>query len=175
MENLAHHDLLTGLGNRVALDQFLKQANTSRNSLSFLYLDLDGFKKINDMYGHQTGDLLLKEVANRLKDNLRKDDTLFRLGGDEFLVVFSSPTESKDHVLNALANKLIANINYPYEIAELKLHVGCSVGGAVWPDHDTDPSTVISYADEALYASKRAGKNQYTFYTHKQQKQMPGA
>ncbi|MBT2692068.1 diguanylate cyclase [Bacillus sp. ISL-55] len=175
MENLAHHDLLTGLGNRVALDQYLKHAKTSGNSLSFLYLDLDGFKIINDTYGHQTGDLLLKEVASRLKENTRKEDPIFRLGGDEFLVVVSSPPESKKHVLTTIANKLITNINNPFEIAGSKLHVGCSVGGAVWPDDDIDPFTVISYADEALYASKRAGKNKFTFHTNKQQKQMPGA
>jgi diguanylate cyclase (GGDEF)-like protein len=175
MENLAHHDLLTGLGNRVALDQFLKQAKNSGKSLSFLYLDLDGFKKINDVYGHQSGDLLLKDVANRLKESTRKDDAVFRLGGDEFLVVLRSPNESREIALTAVANKFITNINLPYEIAESKLHVGCSVGGAIWPDHDIDPFTVISYADEALYASKRAGKNKFTFHTNKQHKQLPGA
>ncbi|WLR57212.1 sensor domain-containing diguanylate cyclase [Mesobacillus subterraneus] len=131
MEKLAHHDLLTGLGNRTALDQFLGQAKTTGNSLSFLYLDLDGFKIINDTYGHQTGDLLLIEVARRLKEFSRKEDPIFRIGGDEFLMVVSSPAESKKHVLSAIANKLIKNINNPYEVAESKLHVGCSVGGAI--------------------------------------------
>jgi diguanylate cyclase (GGDEF)-like protein len=164
MENLAHHDLLTGLGNRVSLDHFLKQSNTSENSLSFLYVDLDGFKNVNDTYGHQTGDILLKEVAHRLKENTGKEDSVFRLGGDEFLVVVNSPVESKEQILTVMANKLIADINKPFEITGLKLQVGCSVGGAIWPENDKDPFTVISYADEALYASKRAGKNQFTFH-----------
>lgn len=177
MENLAHHDPLTGLANRVALDQFIKKAQTSGKSLAFLYLDLDGFKKINDTYGHQTGDQLLQEVASRLEASTRIDGTIFRLGGDEFLVVVDSTNEFNEYMLEAIANKLIKNVNKPYNIAETKLQVGCSIGGAVWPDHDIDPFTVISYADESLYASKRAGKNKFTFHTNKQQKQtqMPGA
>lgn len=175
MENLAHHDLLTGLANRVALDQFINQAKSAGNSLSFLYIDLDGFKAINDSHGHQTGDLLLQEVARRLKIGTRNKDAIFRLGGDEFLVVVSTPDETAEQALTVIANKLITNINKPYELAEAQLHVGCSVGGAIWPDHDIDPFTVISYADEALYASKRAGKNTFTFHKHKQPKKMPGA
>lgn len=175
MEVLAHHDRLTGLGNRVALEQLIKQAKLAGHSLSFLYLDLDGFKKINDVHGHHAGDLLLQEVASRLKESTRKADTVFRLGGDEFLVVVETPDTSVQSVLETIADKLITNINQPYKISDAQLKVGCSVGGAVWPDHDIDPFTVISYADEALFASKRAGKNKFTFHTNNQIKQMPGA
>ncbi|MGV2939136.1 diguanylate cyclase [Mesobacillus sp. LC4] len=175
MENLAHHDLLTGLGNRVALDQFLKKANNMGHSLSFLYLDLDGFKQINDSHGHQTGDMVLKEVANRLKESTRKEDSIFRLGGDEFLIVMDTPNESIETILETVANKLIANINKPYTFDYVMLKVGCSVGGSVWPDDDIDPFTVISYADEALYVSKRFGKNIFTFHQNTSKKQMPGA
>lgn len=175
MENLAHHDLLTGLGNRVALDQFLKKANNMGHSLSFLYLDLDGFKQINDSHGHQTGDMVLKEVANRLKESTRKEDSIFRLGGDEFLIVMDTPNESIETILETVANKLIANINKPYTFDHVMLKVGCSVGGSVWPDDDIDPFTVISYADEALYVSKRFGKNIFTFHQNTSKKQMPGA
>lgn len=175
MESLAHHDSLTGLGNRVALDQFIKQAKYNGQSLSFLYMDLDGFKAVNDSHGHQTGDLLLQEVAHRLKESTRNEDAIFRLGGDEFLVIVNTKNEAKEHALSVIANNLIRNINKPYVISDVQLTVGCSVGGAIWPDHDIDPFTVISYADEALYASKRAGKNQFTFHTDKQPKQMPGA
>jgi diguanylate cyclase (GGDEF)-like protein len=175
MESLAHHDSLTGLGNRVALDQFIKQAKYNGQSLSFLYTDLDGFKAVNDSHGHQTGDLLLQGVALRLKESTRNEDAIFRLGGDEFLVIVNTKNEAKEHALSVIANNLIRNINKPYVISDVQLTVGCSVGGAIWPDHDIDPFTVISYADEALYASKRAGKNQFTFHTDKQPKQMPGA
>ncbi|WP_226641690.1 diguanylate cyclase domain-containing protein [Mesobacillus subterraneus] len=175
MENLAHHDLLTGLGNRVALDQFLKKAHNLGHSLAFLYLDLDGFKQINDSHGHQTGDMVLKEVANRLKESTRKEDSIFRLGGDEFLIVMDTPNESVETILETVANKLIENINKPYTLDHGMLRVGCSVGGSVWPDHDIDPFTVISYADEALYVSKRFGKNMFTFHQNTSKKQMPGA
>ena len=175
MAALAHHDRLTGLGNRFALEQLIKQAKIAGHSLSFLYLDLDGFKKINDLHGHHTGDLLLQEVASRLKESTRKVDTIFRLGGDEFLVVVETPDDSVESVLETIANKLITNINQPYNISNAKIKVGCSVGGAIWPDHDIDPFTVISYADEALFASKRAGKNKFTFHTNNEIKQMPGA
>ncbi|WNF24967.1 diguanylate cyclase domain-containing protein [Mesobacillus jeotgali] len=175
MENLAHHDLLTGLGNRVALDQFLKKEKNMGHSLSFLYLDLDGFKQINDSYGHQTGDMVLKEVANRLTESTRKEDSIFRLGGDEFLVVLDTPNESVEPILETIADKLITNINKPYTVDNAMLKVGCSVGGAVWPDHDIDPFTVISYADEALYVSKRSGKNIVTFHQNALKNQMPGA
>ncbi len=175
METLAHQDLLTGLGNRVALDQYMKKAKAAGHSLSFLYLDLDGFKKINDTHGHHTGDLLLKEVALRLKESTRKEDTIYRLGGDEFLVVLNTPTEAVEFVLANIADKLIKSINRPYHLAGEQLMVGCSIGGAVWPDHDIDPFTVISYADEALYASKRTGKNQFTFHQNQQRNEKPGA
>lgn len=164
METLARQDLLTGLGNRVALEQFLKKPNNMGHSLAFLYLDLDGFKQINDSHGHQTGDMVLKEVANRLKESTRKEDSIFRLGGDEFLIVIDTPNKPVEPILNTIAYKLIENINKPYIFDKVMLKVGCSVGGAVWPDHDTDPFTVISYADEALYASKRNGKNKFTFH-----------
>lgn len=164
MENLAHHDLLTGLGNRVALDQYLEKVHNRESSLSFLYLDLDGFKQINDTYGHQTGDLVLKEVANRLKESTRKEDSVFRLGGDEFLIGLEAPNESVEFILETIADKLITNINKPYIFGNVTLKVGCSVGGAVWPDHDSDPFTVIRYADEALYTSKKNGKNTFTFH-----------
>lgn len=175
MESLAHQDPLTGLGNRVALDQCIKQAENGVLSLAFLYLDLDGFKKINDSYGHQAGDQLLKEAASRLKESTRKKDFIFRLGGDEFLIVVETPNESVEQVLTSIANKLIININKPFEVSDANVRIGCSVGGAVWPDHDLDPFTVISYADEALYASKRAGKNKFTFHRNNLKNQMPGA
>ncbi|MBT2641587.1 GGDEF domain-containing protein [Bacillus sp. ISL-41] len=175
METLAHQDLLTGLGNRFALDQFMKKAQIAGRSLSFLYLDLDGFKQINDTYSHQTGDLVLQEVARRLEKSTRKKDSIFRLGGDEFLIVLDTPDLSAESALEAIANKLVTNINMPYDMTNTQLKIGCSVGGAVWPEHDIDPFTVISYADEALYISKRNGKNKFTFHRGKVKKQMPGA
>lgn len=167
MENLAHHDLLTGLGNRVALDHFLKEnASIERhkeNAFALLYMDLDGFKKVNDTYGHEAGDKLLQLAATRLKNSLRTEDTIFRLGGDEFLVILSSSSRSAEKVAAMVANKLIKKLNEPFLISDIQLEIGCSIGIAIWPNHDLDPFTVIRYADEALYISKKTGKNKYSF------------
>lgn len=175
METLAHQDQLTGLGNRVAFDHFMKIAKLTNQSLSFMYLDLDGFKNINDTHGHHAGDLLLQEVANRLKESTGKTDKIYRLGGDEFLVILDTPSESGESVLANIANELIHNINQPYHIMDELLTVGCSIGCAIWPEHDLDPFTVISYADKALYASKKAGKNQFTFHRSSKINHLPGA
>lgn len=175
METLAHNDLLTGLGNRVALDHFIKEAVFAKNQLSFLYLDLDGFKNVNDLYGHHTGDELLKEVAFRLIESIRKEDKIFRLGGDEFLVIVEVANDTPELFISKIANKLIQNVNKPYDMVDTEIYVGCSIGIANWPAHDQDPFTVISYADEALYTSKRSGKNKFTFHHDKTMNKMPGA
>jgi diguanylate cyclase (GGDEF)-like protein len=167
MELLAHQDQLTSLGNRVALDHFLKKAikesKQAERFLSFLYLDLDGFKNVNDTYGHQAGDLLLQQVAHRLTNSLRSGDSVFRLGGDEFLVVLNTSQISAEKESEVVAAKLIKKLNRPFELMNTRIEIGCSIGGAIWPQHDRDPFTVMSYADEALYLSKNSGKNRYTF------------
>ncbi|WP_255298341.1 diguanylate cyclase domain-containing protein [Brevibacillus dissolubilis] len=168
MENLAHTDNLTGLMNRIALDPFLetamKKAQSMDETLTFLYLDLDGFKLVNDTHGHHTGDLLLQEVATRLKRCIRADESAFRLGGDEFLVVLFTSAANPVQEAAVTAEKIIASLNQPFDLANQQLHVGCSVGGAVWPTNDQEPIAVIRYADEALYVSKRTGKNKVTFH-----------
>ncbi|WP_442596489.1 sensor domain-containing diguanylate cyclase [Neobacillus sp. D3-1R] len=166
METIAHHDKLTGLRNRMALDHFfeetMEKAKSMNNTITFLYLDLDGFKGVNDTYGHHTGDLMLQEVANRLKNCVHGDE-VFRLGGDEFLVgLITSSVNDKQEALKA-AEKIIHSLNKPFHLSNEKIHVGCSIGGAVWPKDDIEPIAVIRYADEALYKSKRTGKNKVTF------------
>ncbi|MEH7157545.1 sensor domain-containing diguanylate cyclase [Neobacillus drentensis] len=167
MESLAHHDKLTGLMNRIALDPYLekaaKRAKPLGRTITFLYLDLDGFKQVNDTYGHQIGDLLLQEAAQRLKDCVRGDEGVFRLGGDEFLIVLYT---SADPVQGAsvVAEKVIRSLNKPFELVNEKIRVGCSVGAAVWEEEETGPTEIIRFADEALYVSKRTGKNKVTFH-----------
>ncbi|WP_413305669.1 diguanylate cyclase [Bacillus sp. 1P10SD] len=168
MENLAHHDKLTGLMNRIAFDSYIKnaleQARLTREKLTFLYLDLDGFKHVNDTYGHQVGDLLLQEAARRLKNCVRSEEGVFRIGGDEFMIVLF--TEASDPVRDAsvVAAKVIENLNKPFDLVNEKIKVGCSVGAAVWEDESTASVEIIRYADEALYVSKRTGKNKVTFH-----------
>lgn len=167
MESLAHHDKLTGLMNRIALDPYLEKAAKRAKplgwTLTFLYLDLDGFKQVNDTYGHLIGDLLLHEAAQRLKDCVRRDEGVFRLGGDEFLIVLNT---SADPVQGAsvVAEKVIKSLNKPFELVNEKIRVGCSVGAAVWEEEETGSTEIIRYADEALYISKRTGKNKVTFH-----------
>lgn len=168
MSDMALHDKLTGLPNRAALDEFLahavSKAKQNRTTLSFLYMDLDGFKKINDTYGHAIGDALLQEIAFRLMDCTRDNEIVARLGGDEFVIILN--TSAKKPMLEAeiVAARIISKINLPITIRGEDLHVGCSVGAAVWtPDGASDTIETLRLADEALYISKRSGKNRITF------------
>lgn len=169
MSDIALRDSLTGLPNRAALDEFLahavNRAKQNKTTLSFLYLDLDGFKKVNDSLGHAAGDALLQEVAFRLMDCTRDNEIVARLGGDEFVVILN--TSAKKHMQEAevVAARIISKINQPFEVHGQLLHVGCSVGAAVWTPDGLDTAQTLRLADEALYISKRSGKNRITFET----------
>ncbi len=166
MENQAHQDKLTGLPNRRALDSYLDHAVAAARSgkvLTFLYMDLDGFKLVNDQYGHQVGDLLLQQTAARIRSCIRAGELAVRLGGDEFLAVFYTSANDSEAGGTALAHRIIQAINEPLLIDGHSIEIGCSVGAARWPDDDPDPISVIRKADEALYRSKREGKNRVTF------------
>ncbi|WP_409292598.1 diguanylate cyclase domain-containing protein [Peribacillus sp. SCS-37] len=175
METLAHHDALTGLRNRIALDTYLEKARhlaiEGRREILFLYLDLDEFKQVNDVFGHHTGDLLLKLAAERLIDCISGEDAVFRLGGDEFLVVLSCSEEEpiKEGALTAEA--IISRLCQPFYLQDKKpVFVGCSIGAALWPKTDEDPIKHIRSADEALYISKRTGKNKLSFHNENQRR-----
>ncbi|KIL49430.1 sensor domain-containing diguanylate cyclase [Jeotgalibacillus soli] len=168
MKGIAYHDHLTGLANRIALElytgRYIEAAKKNNETLTFLYLDLDGFKKVNDTLGHRTGDLLLQKVANRLNTIADSDSFVSRIGGDEFiLLVPSSEGGPMDNAKN-IADLIVASLNEPFIIEGTPVQIGCSVGAAVYPKDDKDPYTLISYADQALYVSKENGKNQVTFY-----------
>lgn len=166
MEEIANRDHLTNLPNRVALDNYLKNIKEKNISENLTYgifcLDLDGFKLINDTYGHDMGDLILKEVANRLNNNIEKDEIVARIGGDEFVVLKNMNFDSFVEDSKNFANSLIEEIRNPYLIQGIKMNVGCSIGGAFYPLDGDDPMEVIKLADKYLYESKRAGKNRYT-------------
>jgi diguanylate cyclase (GGDEF)-like protein len=167
MEDKAHHDKLTGLLNRSAMDvivqRAVRQAEEQRSSLSFVYMDLDGFKNINDTHGHAAGDELLKEVASRLWKNARSGDYLFRMGGDEFVLILSVSRANAEQEAEAVATSVLEAVRQPYEIDGKIMGVSCSIGLAMWPQDDRDPLSLLRDADEALYASKSKGKNQLTF------------
>ncbi|MBC3862551.1 diguanylate cyclase [Undibacterium jejuense] len=165
MNYLAHHDALTGLPNRrsfmISMRQSMALAGRQANKLALFFVDLDGFKLVNDRYGHAVGDQLLKEVADRLRDGVRQSDLVGRLGGDEFVVLV---TECNDRSTAALiASKLVANLSEVFYIGDLVLTVGASIGIAMFPDHSQELETLMTLADKAMYRAKKNGRNCYKF------------
>jgi diguanylate cyclase (GGDEF)-like protein len=160
MAHLAHHDALTGLPNRLAfLAQMQHGAALARRRdarLALLFIDLDGFKPINDRYGHETGDLLLQEVARRLGEGVRESDAVARFGGDEFVLLLTDLPAPQ--AARAVAEKIIARLSAPYRISGVELVVGASVGIALFPDDADDIGALIAQADAAMYDAKRAGR-----------------
>lgn len=169
MSDIARHDALTGLPNRMALDDYLahavNKAKQNRSTLSFLYLDLDGFKKVNDTLGHAAGDKLLQEVAFRLLESTRDNEMVTRIGGDEFVVILHTSAAKPMQEAEVVAKRIIDKINQPFLISGEIVQVGCSVGAAVWSPETQDTSEILRLADDALYISKRSGKNRITFET----------
>ena len=164
LQHQALHDSLTDLPNRALLhdrlQQAISQAQRNKSRVALLLLDLDRFKEINDTLGHATGDQVLKIIARRLADTLRKTDTVARLGGDEFAIV-SPQTDGQS--LQALVDKIVGCINQPIGIDGQNLYVGVSIGIAVLPEHGEDADTLIRHADIAMYSAKR-GNRSHAFY-----------
>jgi diguanylate cyclase (GGDEF)-like protein/PAS domain S-box-containing protein len=165
--SLAYSDPLTGLANRTsllpALDQAVQRARRKNAKIAVVFLDLDGFKQINDLYGHDAGDALLIELAGRLRDNLRAGDLIARLGGDEFLVVLE---EVQDHAaVEIVANKLLLETVRPYSLPGAQAAVTASIGISIFPDDAADATALIKHADMAMYSAKQAGKNCLRFYS----------
>ncbi len=161
LQYLATHDPLTDLPNRYLmtdrLEQILTHSKRSQSIFAIVYLDLNGFKKINDSYGHDVGDLLLQEVANRLKNCVRPTDTVSRLGGDEFLIIFTGMTRAED--VTVVAQKVGDCFGISFPIENHRLKVTASIGISLFPDHGEDQETLIKAADYAMYLSKRRAKN----------------
>ncbi len=167
---LAQHDILTGLPNRVLLNQRLKQivAQAARDGhqVACLFLDFDHFKRINDTLGHDAGDQLLQAVAQRLASAVRESDTVARLGGDEFVVVLPGLDPSKTTFeIMAVLNRVRESFLAPFRLADQTPTLTCSVGVSLYPVDSTDPGSIIKQADTAMYAAKEAGRNAYRFYT----------
>ncbi|WP_280153401.1 EAL domain-containing protein [Piscinibacter sp. XHJ-5] len=166
-EYLALHDALTGLPNRRLfnrlLDQAISQSLRYHRKLAVMFVDLDHFKQINDTLGHEAGDKLLQQAAQRLKDCLRESDTVARLGGDEFVVLL---TDLVDAVHPAtVAQKVIAAVANPFTLIGHAFRVTASVGISVYPEDGTDEQTLAKNADIALYHAKKEGKDNYQFYS----------
>ena len=167
MKHLAHHDSLTGLPNRTLFKDFLSrllaQSQRHQKKLAILYLDLDRFKHINDTLGHDIGDKLLKEVAERLKSSIRGSDTVSRISGDEFNIMLSDITSVDDAAV--ISRNILAAFQKLYTVAGHKLHVTASIGISIYPDDSEDIETLLKYADIAMYHAKEHGRNTYKFYS----------
>jgi diguanylate cyclase (GGDEF)-like protein len=163
---LAHHDSLTGLANRVLLRQQLEQAlshpSVEGGVVAVLFIDLDGFKGINDTLGHLTGDALLRCVAKRIQENVREADKVARLGGDEFAVIQIDPEQPKRAAI--LATRLIEVIAQPYQVDDSQLLIGASIGVAVATADTTNPEDLLKSADLAMYRAKADGRGTYRFF-----------
>ena len=165
--SLAYSDPLTGLANRASLvpslEQAVQRARRRNAKLAVVFLDLDGFKQINDLYGHDAGDALLVDLAGRLRQHLRSSDLIARLGGDEFLVVLEEVQDTGP--VETVAKKLLAEAERPYAVSGREATVTASIGISVFPDDAVDAGALMKHADTAMYAAKQAGKNTYTFYS----------
>ncbi len=159
LEHAAHHDELTHLPNRSLLNDRLvagiARAQRYQRKLGVVYLDLDDFKPINDLHGHETGDCLLQAVARRLSDTMRQSDTVSRVGGDEFVVSLEH-IKGEDDAL-AAAMKLDRALRQPFSVLGKQFNVSASIGIAIYPEHGRDPATLLRHADEAMYAAKAGG------------------
>jgi diguanylate cyclase (GGDEF)-like protein len=165
LAKLARFDPLTGLPNRLLLrESFQASLRTAdrANQLAIHYLDLDGFKGINDQHGHPTGDRILMEVARRLVATVRTDDVAARLGGDEFLLIQTNVQHADQAEL--LARRIIRQLSEPYVIDGVDMRISVSIGIALAPEHGTDLERLMACADEALYRSKARGKAQVHFW-----------
>ncbi len=161
LKEMAHYDTLTKLPNRlsfyISFEHEINRAKRYRNKLGVLFIDLDGFKKVNDTYGHTVGDKLLIEVANRLVISVRTTDIVARLAGDEFTIIL---TDLKlNHEALGVAKKIIRELNKDFVIDNTVINVGASVGVAIYPEHGADIDTLVQNADTMMYEAKNSGKN----------------
>ena len=166
ISSLAYSDPLTGLANRSSLgpslEQAVQRARRRNSKLALVFIDLDGFKQINDLHGHDAGDALLIELAGRLRASLRASDLVARLGGDEFLVVVEEVQEAAP--IETVARKLLGEMVRPYALPGGEARVTASIGISLFPDDAADAAALMKHADTAMYSAKQAGKNTYRFY-----------
>jgi len=164
---LAYYDSLTKLPNRSLLKDRLAQtlaaARRHKEKVAILFLDLDRFKDINDSLGHSIGDVLLEQVGQRLRMLARDEDTVARVGGDEFLVVLTSLQGPEEAAL--AADRIVREMNYPFLFGSHSFTVGCSIGISLFPEHGCDEETLVKNADAAMYRAKESGRNVFRFYT----------
>jgi diguanylate cyclase (GGDEF)-like protein/PAS domain S-box-containing protein len=166
LHHMAFHDALTGLPNRIVfndrLGQALRQAKRHDEKVAVLFFDLDRFKAVNDTFGHKIGDLLLQGVTERVRACLREEDTIARIGGDEFCAVVRGSEKVKE--IGEVGQRIIARLNQPFDIEGHRCEIGCSIGISRYPADSQDQSQLIKFADEAMYRAKAGGRNRLIFH-----------
>jgi diguanylate cyclase (GGDEF)-like protein/PAS domain S-box-containing protein len=166
LHKMAHYDGLTNLPNRVLLIDRLKQAQSmikrSNKLLAICFLDLDGFKLVNDTFGHDVGDALLVEMSNRIQSRLRASDTVARIGGDEFVILLTGLDKIEECFL--FLQRLMQEIAVPYPVVNESITLSTSIGITLYPKDDADAETLIRHADQAMYQAKSDGKNAYCLF-----------
>jgi diguanylate cyclase (GGDEF)-like protein/PAS domain S-box-containing protein len=162
---LANYDILTGLYNRHAFSQkvnaLIEGTENFRRKFALLFMDIDGFKLINDTHGHLLGDMLLQKVAGRLKKNSRSSDIICRLGGDEFIIVLTDINEKE--TISMVVEKIIDVIRKPFDIDNININITTSIGISVYPDDSDTLESLLKLADTAMYKAKQNGKNNFCF------------
>ncbi|MBR7777964.1 EAL domain-containing protein [Undibacterium rugosum] len=170
IRHLAHYDALTGLPNRTLLEEktraALRIAEKNQEKIALMFLDLDHFKDVNDTLGHSTGDAMLIDLAGRLTGNLREDDVVSRLGGDEFIILL---TNINEHKVEKVVQKMIDVVSAPFTINGFELNVTPSIGIAMYPCDGSDLETLSRNADAAMYMAKHSGRNTFRFFTQEMQ------
>ncbi len=164
---LAHHDSLTGLPNRILfgdrLEHSLELARRKKGSVALLYIDLDNFKPVNDTLGHEAGDIVLKNVARRLQENIRTSDTVARVGGDEFVVILVDIVKNDD--AGYIAGKIIASLSRPINASGKECVIGASIGISIYPEDSRTGEGMIKCADETMYRVKKMGRNNFLYFS----------
>ncbi len=167
LKHMATHDALTDLPNRRLLHELvsviLNRASRYKKQFAIMFIDLDGFKSINDSHGHDAGDALLQEIANRLKAQTRSTDIIARMGGDEFVIVYSDIEQGVSET-NLLAKRILKTLNNPIHLPEGGIaHIGGSIGISLYPKHGSEIESLIKAADDAMYVVKEKEKNNFIY------------
>jgi diguanylate cyclase (GGDEF)-like protein/PAS domain S-box-containing protein len=161
----AHFDQVTGLPNRLLfLDNFqnlITNAKRQHQSVTLMYLDLDHFKEVNDTFGHDMGDILLKHVAERLIQSVRADDIVARLGGDEFTVILNNVNHQ---ITERIAQNILDKLSQPFSLGKEVVYVSASIGISVFPGNATEVGVLLKNADQAMYVAKQNGRNRYCYF-----------
>ncbi len=164
---LSQHDVLTGLPNRLLmqdrLHQAIIQARRGGGVVALMFIDLDRFKTVNDSFGRVIGDALLKQVAERLRNCLRDTDTVARLGGDEFIIMI--PDAATAQVVGEVAQRVLSEFSRPFSDRDQEMYVSASIGISLFPRDGTDPDELVKHADRAMYSAKDSGRNMYRYFT----------